>query len=73
MRAHVRSFYGSLFWAERCCSLQSREELLEHLPQLSPDENTSLDCELTLEELTVAVHQMALGQAPGIDNLSTDL
>lgn len=38
MRAHIRSFYGSLFGAERCCSLQIREELLEHLPQLSPDE-----------------------------------
>lgn len=50
----------------------SHEGLLEHLPQLGPDEKTSLDCELTLEELTIAVNQMALGQAPGIDNLSTD-
>ncbi|TWW57449.1 hypothetical protein D4764_07G0001680 [Takifugu flavidus] len=51
MRTHARLFYG----VERC-SLQSREELLEGLPQLSPEEKTSLDCKLTLEELTVAVN-----------------
>lgn len=49
-----------------------REELLEGLPQLSLEEKAALDCELTLEELTVAVNQLASGRAPGIDGLSTD-
>lgn len=46
MKAHARSFCGRLFGLERC-SLQSHEELPEGLPQLSPEEKSSLDCELT--------------------------
>ncbi|KAI3353971.1 hypothetical protein L3Q82_018461 [Scortum barcoo] len=52
--------------------MQRREELLEGLPQVSPEEKAALHCELTLEDLTMAVHQMASGRAPGIDGLSTD-
>lgn len=72
MKAHARSSCGRLFGVERC-SLQSREEHLEGLPQLSPEEMNSLDCELTPEELTVAVKQVCLGRAQGIGILSTDL
>ncbi len=52
--------------------MQRRKELHGGLPQLSPEEKAVLDCELTLEELTIAVNQMASGRAPGIDGLSTD-
>ncbi|KAI3357926.1 hypothetical protein L3Q82_016316 [Scortum barcoo] len=62
---------SGLFGAEQW-SMQRREELLEGLPQVSPEEKAALHCELTLEELTAAVHQMASGRAPGIDGLSTD-
>ena len=71
MRTHAVSFYADLFGAEQC-SMECREELLEGLPQLIPGEKAALDSELTLEELTVAVNQMASGRAPGIDGLSTD-
>ncbi|KAF1391101.1 hypothetical protein PFLUV_G00038370 [Perca fluviatilis] len=71
MRSHAMVFYADLFGAQQC-SMQSREELLEGLPQLSLDEKAALDCELTLEELKAAVNQMATGKAPGIDGLSTD-
>ncbi|KAJ3615285.1 hypothetical protein NHX12_018853, partial [Muraenolepis orangiensis] len=37
---------------------------------LSPEEKAALDLELTLEELTGAVNQMASGRAPGINGLS---
>lgn len=57
---------------EKQCSMECRKELLEGLPQLSQGKKAVLDWELTLEELMVAVNQMALGQAPGIDGLSTD-
>lgn len=50
--------------------LGCHEELLQQLPQLIPEEKAALDCELTLEKLTVAVNQMALGLAPGTDSLS---
>ena len=71
MNAHARGFYSNLFGADPCCQ-ESRVELQEGLPQLSEGERTSLDCELTLEELTVAANQMTSGRAPGIDGLSAD-
>ena len=61
MRNHATDFYTDLFGAEQC-SMESHEELLEGLPQLSPGEKAALDCELTPEELTVTVNQLASGQ-----------
>ncbi|KAK5852457.1 hypothetical protein PBY51_023924 [Eleginops maclovinus] len=55
MRSHAMSFYDDLFGAQQC-SMECREELLEGLPQLSPEEKAALDCELTMEELTDAVN-----------------
>ncbi|KAJ3599425.1 hypothetical protein NHX12_033388 [Muraenolepis orangiensis] len=69
MRDHAMDFSTDLFGGEQC-SIEGREEILEGLPQLSPEEKAALDLELTLEELTGAVNQMASGQAPGIDGLS---
>ncbi|KAJ3614016.1 hypothetical protein NHX12_017593, partial [Muraenolepis orangiensis] len=69
MRNHAMDFYTDLFGGEQC-SIEGREEILEGLPQLSPEEKAALDLELTLEELTGAVNQMASGRAPGIDGLS---
>ncbi|KAJ3586247.1 hypothetical protein NHX12_012647 [Muraenolepis orangiensis] len=69
MRDHAMDFYTDLFGGEQC-SIEGREEILEGLPQLSPEEKAALDLELTLEELTGAVNQMASGRAPGIDGLS---
>ncbi|KAI3375076.1 hypothetical protein L3Q82_021594 [Scortum barcoo] len=69
MRGHATDFYSGLFGAEQC-SMQCCGEPLEGLPQLSPEEKAALDCELTLEELTMAVNQMASGRAQRIDGLS---
>ena len=71
MRSHAVDFYTKLF-AEEQFDMEGREEILEALPQLSEGETAALDFELTLEELTIAVNQMASGCAPGIDGLSTD-
>ncbi len=71
MRSCAMDFYTDLFRAEQC-SMECHEELLGGLPQLSLEEKAALDCELTLEELTVAVNQLASGWAPGIDGLSAD-
>lgn len=64
-------FYAELLRAEKC-SMESREELLKGLPQLTLEVKAALDWELTLEELTVAVNQLAAGQVPEIDDLPTD-
>uniref|UniRef100_A0A3Q3ERM5 Reverse transcriptase domain-containing protein n=1 Tax=Labrus bergylta TaxID=56723 RepID=A0A3Q3ERM5_9LABR len=71
MSSHAMQFYEDLFGAESC-SQECRRELLEGLPQLSVEERSLLEGELSLEELTAAVTQMATGRAPGIDGLSTD-
>ena len=71
MKNHATAFYTDLFGAEQC-SIDCRVELLDGLPQLSPEEKAALDCELTLEELTVVVNHLASGRAPGIGGLSSD-
>ena len=48
------------------------DELLQGLPQLSSEENAILDANISLEELTSAVDQMAPGRAPGLDGLPAD-
>uniref|UniRef100_A0A8D3BRM1 Reverse transcriptase domain-containing protein n=1 Tax=Scophthalmus maximus TaxID=52904 RepID=A0A8D3BRM1_SCOMX len=70
MRSHAVGFYANLFGAEEC-SKECREELLDGLPQLNQGEKAAL-ADLTMEELTTAVHQMSSGKAPGIDGLSSD-
>lgn len=47
-------------------------ELLQGLPQLTSEDQESLNTDLTLEELTTAVTQMASGRSPGIDGLPAD-
>uniref|UniRef100_A0A4W6F6F5 Reverse transcriptase domain-containing protein n=1 Tax=Lates calcarifer TaxID=8187 RepID=A0A4W6F6F5_LATCA len=71
MRKHAMDFYAGLFRSEPC-DRECREELLKDLPQLSAEEKADLDKELTLEELTSAVNQLASGRAPGIDGLPID-
>lgn len=71
MRKCAMDFYAEPFGMEHC-SIDCREELLEGLPQLTLEEKATLNRELTLEELTAAVNQLASGRAPGIDGLSAN-
>eukprot|EP00064_Thunnus_orientalis_P013984 superscaffoldBa00002362_g14025 len=43
MRSHAMDLYVDLFEAEQC-SMEFREELLERLPQVSPEEKDALGC-----------------------------
>ena len=45
---------------------------LEDLPQLSPDNQASTECPLTLNELTESIKYMKSEKSPGSDGLSTD-
>ena len=71
MRRHAVDFYSALFRVEdvhrRC-----QHELLQGLPQLSPENRISMDAHISLEELTTAVGQLAFGWAPGLDGLPAD-
>lgn len=71
MRKHAVDFYTDLFKADEC-DVDSAAELLQGLPQLSSEEQNTLSSELTFDELTAAVSQMASGKAPAIDGLSSD-
>ena len=72
MRQHAVEFYSALFRKEDC-NRECADELLKGLPQLSSEENAVLDANISLEELTAAVVQMAPGRAPGLDGLPVDL
>uniref|UniRef100_A0A669BQM4 Reverse transcriptase domain-containing protein n=1 Tax=Oreochromis niloticus TaxID=8128 RepID=A0A669BQM4_ORENI len=71
MRRHAVAFYTDLFSADGC-DVDSASDLLQGLPQLSPGDQDVLNRELTLDELSAAVSQMASGKAPGIDGLPSD-
>ena len=71
MRKHAVDFYTDLFRAESC-DVDAAGELLQELPQLSPEDQDTLSLEITLDELNAAVSQMASGKAPGIDGLPSD-
>lgn len=43
------------------------------LPRLSHRDRATLNANISMEELTAAVGQMASGRAPGLDGLPTDL
>ncbi|KAJ4947216.1 hypothetical protein JOQ06_009254, partial [Pogonophryne albipinna] len=58
MRKHAVDFYTDLFKADEC-AVDSAAELLQGLPQLSSEEQNTLSSELTFDELTAAVSQMA--------------
>jgi len=71
MRRCAALFYTELYGKEQCDE-ECVQELLEGLPKLSGFEQTELDKELSLEELTIAVNQLTSGRSPGIDGLSID-
>ncbi|KAJ4921192.1 hypothetical protein JOQ06_022302, partial [Pogonophryne albipinna] len=56
--AEMRKHAVDLFRADEC-DVDSAAELLQGLPQLSSEEQNTLSSELTYDELTAAVSQMA--------------
>lgn len=71
MRKHAVDFYTALYGAE-VSDVECTAELLQELPQLEQSERDALDSELSYEELTTAVNQLAPGRAPGIDGLPAE-
>lgn len=64
-------YYTKLYDKEQCVD-QCVQDLLESLPQLCESEKVELDKEISLEELTTAVDQLASGHGPGLDGLTID-
>lgn len=65
------TFYGELF-AAHACDEEAAADLLRDLPQLSPEDSNTLGLDLSLEELSAAVEQMAPGKSPGLHGLPSD-
>ena len=71
MRRRAVHFYTDLYAAEGVDS-QGMEDILQHLPQISPQQRQTLDSALRLQVVTVAVQQLSTGRDPGMDGLSAD-
>ncbi len=71
MRQHAEEFYSVLLRMEDCRS-DCVDKLLQGLPQLGYIGRAVLDANISLEELTAAVGQMATGRAPGLVGLPED-
>uniref|UniRef100_A0A3P9LKP2 Reverse transcriptase domain-containing protein n=1 Tax=Oryzias latipes TaxID=8090 RepID=A0A3P9LKP2_ORYLA len=71
MRTLAVDFYSGLFGKEDCDS-DCVDQLMEGLPRLSDADRDLLDSTISMEELTAAVGQMALGKSPGLDGLPAD-
>ena len=71
MRQHAVELYSALFRMEDC-NRECVDELLQGLPQLGTEDRAVLDSNISQEELTAAVGQMAPGRAPGLDGLPVD-
>lgn len=71
MRQHAVEFYSILFRMEDC-NRECVNKLLQGLPQLGSEDRAVLDANISLEELTAAVGQMAPGRGPGLDGLPAD-
>ena len=69
MRQHAVEFYSPLS-RMKDCSRDCVDELLQGHHQLGSEGRAALDANLSLEELTVTVGQMA--PAPGLDRLPVD-
>lgn len=71
MRRLAKEFYANLF-LKATCDGAVVAELLQGLPQLTSEDQETLNTNLTLEELTTAVTQVASGRSPRIDGLPAD-
>ena len=70
-KAHV-DFYSRLF-SEEPVDAALQDDLLSSLPrQLSPDQASSCEGQMTLDEMTFALKRMNSNKAPGPDGLSVE-
>lgn len=66
-----KSSTAALFRMEDC-NRECVDVLLQGLPQLGTEDRAILDSNISLEEPTASVGQMAPGRAPGLDGLPVD-
>lgn len=71
MREEVSTFYSALYRAEDW-SETAIAELLEDLPLVSPADKKTLDSTIMLQELTMALNNLASGKSPGLDGLPAE-
>ena len=65
-------FYERLYTPSRSVDPAAAEQLLEHLPRLSPEQSAQCDLPLTLADLTEALASSPRGKTPGIDGIPVD-
>lgn len=54
------------------CDEENVSDHFQDIPKLQPKQKETLDCDISLRELKVAVKQLSLGHSPGIDGITAD-
>uniref|UniRef100_A0A3Q3F5N5 Reverse transcriptase domain-containing protein n=2 Tax=Labrus bergylta TaxID=56723 RepID=A0A3Q3F5N5_9LABR len=72
IRKHAAGFYKDLYTSEFVDRPEVCESFYTGLPQVSAENNTELEAQLSLSELYSAVMSLQNGKAPGIDGLPVD-
>lgn len=71
MSNFVVDFYSKLYDME-LTDLDSKTELFDLIPKLTPEHKEDLDCILSFQEVTKAVQELSIGKSPGLDGLPSE-
>lgn len=67
----VVDFYSKLYDMD-VTDLESKNELLNLIPELKSEHKEDLDCILSFQEVTKAVQELSTGKSPGLDGLPSE-
>jgi hypothetical protein len=69
LKFYITKYYKKLFGEPSHNSFSLMEDRIEHIPQLSTEENAILTADFTENEVLQAISQIKLNKAPGPDGL----
>jgi hypothetical protein len=72
LKSYITSYYKGLFSAPEESDISMDESRIDDIPQVSPQENASLNSPYIEEEIRKAVFQMEHNKAPGPDGFSAE-
>jgi exonuclease III len=72
LKLYITNYYKHLFGPPTSNNFSMMEDRIDDIPQLSPDENTSLTAEFSEKEVLDAINSMEHNKAPGPDGFPAE-